>query len=278
MTRKIRLRNQSYDLDSRPLIMGILNVTPDSFSDGGNFFDIDKAIVHALEMVSQGADIIDVGGESTRPGSRGVTAQEEIDRVIPVIEALRKSNDCVISIDTTKAQVCEEALRFGADMLNDVSGLTRDPDMLNLLQRNKLPVIIMHSKGTPDVMQKDPHYDDLFGEISGFLLAQAHKARKAGSTEVIIDPGIGFGKTVDHNLQLLKHLDRIAELGFPVAVGPSRKSFIGKSLGLDVDQRLEATLAAAAIAVLKGADIIRLHDVQEGRRAVDLAHLIRNVD
>lgn len=275
MTRNIELGGRRFDLDRRPLLMGIVNVTPDSFSDGGRYLDRERAVRHALELESQGADIIDVGGESTRPGSAGISAAEEIERVIPVIRAIRQESAIPISIDTVKAAVLDAAAAAGADLLNDISGLTRDPGMFPLLRQLRLPVIIMHSKGTPDVMQRDPRYDDLFGEISGFLRRQAEKALEAGAPAAIIDPGIGFGKTVDHNLQLLKHLRRFAELGYPVAVGPSRKSFIGAILDLAVDQRLEGTLAATAISVLNGADIIRLHDVREGRRAADLAMCIR---
>jgi dihydropteroate synthase len=275
MARIIELGGRRFDLDERPLVMGILNVTPDSFSDGGRFLDCERAVGHALELERQGADIIDIGGESTRPGSGGISAEEEISRVVPVIAGIRAQSDIPLSIDTSKAAVFEAAANAGADLLNDISGLTRDPGMLLSLRQLRLPVIIMHSKGTPDVMQLDPRYDDLFGEISGFLRRQAERALEAGAPAAIIDPGIGFGKTVDHNLQLLKHLRRFAELGFPVAVGPSRKSFIGTVLDLSVDQRLEGTLAATAISVLNGADIIRLHDVREGRRAADLAMSIR---
>jgi dihydropteroate synthase len=196
---------------------------------------------------------------------------------MPVIEGIRRHSATPISIDTTKAGVARRAVGAGADMLNDVSGLTRDEDMLNVLRNNNLPVIIMHSKGTPAEMQLDPHYDDLMGEISQFLRTQAELALAAGAQAdgVFIDPGIGFGKTVEHNFKLLQKLGELRELGYPVAVGPSRKSFIGRALGLDIGDRLEATLAAAAVAVCNGASMVRLHDIREGRRAVDLAFRIR---
>ncbi len=275
-----RVGTRRFRLEERVLILGILNVTPDSFSEGGLHLDPEAAIRHALRMEAEGADIIDVGGESTRPFSQPVPAEEEIRRVIPVIEGIRRHTDIPISIDTVKSAVARAALAAGADMLNDVSGLTRDPDVLNVLRDNNLPVIIMHSKGTPAEMQLDPSYDDLIGEIKGFLIEQAERAIEAGAPDdgVIIDPGIGFGKTAEHNLTILKRLDAFVDSGYPVAVGPSRKSFIGKLLGLDVGERLEATLAASAIAVLNGASVVRLHDVRQGRRAVDLALKIREAE
>ena len=275
--RRLRIGASSFDLAERVVLVGILNVTPDSFSDGGLYLDPDRAARRALEMADEGADVVDVGGESTRPGSLPVAAGEELGRVVPVIEAVRRRSDIPISIDTTKAEVARAAVEAGADMLNDISGLTRDPEMLNVLRHNKLPVIIMHSKGEPAAMQDDPRYDDLIGEISDFLRAGAEAALAAGAPPggVVVDPGIGFGKTAEHNLTILKRLPELAALGYPLLVGPSRKSFIGAALGLEVDQRLESTLAAAAIAVANGASLVRLHDVKQGRRAVDLAAKIR---
>lgn len=275
MTRKLKLGKREFDLDNGALIMGILNVTPDSFSDGGRFSNLESALLHARKMVDDGADILDIGGESTRPGSKGVSQQQELDRVIPVIEKIRQESDVVISIDTCKSRVFAEAAKAGADMLNDVTGLTGDPDILLSLKENRLPVIIMHSKGTPEIMQNNPEYDDVIGEIKIFLQNQKKVALDAGCPQVIVDPGIGFGKTLEHNLKLFKHLAEFKELGCPVLMGPSRKSFIGMALGLDVEDRLEATLAASAISVITGADIIRLHDVKEGRRAVDIAFRIK---
>jgi len=278
--RVLRIGSKRFELDRRVVLLGILNVTPDSFSDGGLYLDPQSAMERALRMEEEGADAIDVGGESTRPGSRPVPAEEEIRRVVGVIEAIRRSSEIPISIDTTKAVVARAAVDAGADMLNDISGLTRDDEMLNVLRNNNLPVIIMHCKGTPVDMQRDPRYDDLIGEISGYLKKQAERALQAGAPAdgIVIDPGIGFGKTVEHNLTLLKRLPELAALGYPVAVGPSRKSFIGNALGLEVSERLEGTLAAAAAAVLGGASMVRLHDVREGRRAVDLALMIREAE
>lgn len=278
--RVLRIGSKRFELDRQVVLLGILNVTPDSFSDGGLYLDPQSAVEHALRMEEEGADAIDVGGESTRPGSRPVPPEEEIRRVVGVIEAIRLRSEIPISIDTTKAAVARAAVAAGADMLNDISGLTSDEEMLNVLRNNNLPVIIMHCKGTPVDMQRDPRYDDLIGEISGYLKKQAERALQAGAPAdgIVIDPGIGFGKTVEHNLTLLKRLPELAALGYPVAVGPSRKSFIGNALGLEVNERLEGTLAAAAVAVLGGASMVRLHDVREGRRAVDLALMIREAE
>ncbi len=276
----LRIGSNNFDLSKQVLIIGILNVTPDSFSDGGLHLGPKKAVHRALQMEAEGADIIDVGGESTRPGSLPISYEEECRRVMPVIEGIRRHSVIPISIDTTKASIARAAVEAGADMLNDISGLIRDPKMLNVLQDNKLPVIIMHSKGTPAEMQRDPHYDNLIGEITAFLRTRAEKALEAGAPAdgVIVDPGIGFGKTVEHNFTIIKRLVEITALGYPVAIGPSRKNFIGAALKLDVTQRLEGTLAAAAIAVLNGASLVRLHDVKEGRRAVDIALRIREAE
>lgn len=275
MARHILIGGKQFDLDQRPLLMGILNVTPNSFSDGGDFFSTEAAVERALQMLEEGADIIDIGGESSRPGSREVSGMEEIRRVVPVIEALRAETSAPVSIDTRKAAVCQAAVKAGADILNDISGLKHDTGMLNVLRQHRLPVIIMHMKGTPENMQQNPVYDDLLAEVCGFLKQQAAAAVEAGSPLVIIDPGIGFGKTTAHNLSLLKHVPRLRELGYPVLLGPSRKRFIGNLLNLMVHERLEGTLAAAAIGVANGADVIRLHDVKAGRRVIDMAHHIR---
>lgn len=280
MQGKLTIGSRNYDLAKKVLVLGVLNVTPDSFSDGGLFAEPEKAVRHALQMEADGADIIDVGGESTRPGSLPITPEEEIRRVAPVIKGIRRHSDIPVSIDTWKSGVAGAAVAEGADILNDTSGLTRDADMLKVLQDNKLPVIIMHSKGTPAEMQFNPRYDDLMGEITRFLLVQAQTARKAGAPEdgIIIDPGIGFGKTVEHNFTIIRRLSELAALGYPVAIGPSRKSFIGAALKLDANQRLEGTLAAAAAAVVNGAALVRLHDVRAGRRAVDIALRIREAE
>ncbi len=264
--------------DGRVLIMGILNVTPDSFSDGGRFLSPDAAVERALAMEKEGADIIDVGGESSRPGADPVPVEEELRRVLPVLERLRGKLRIPISIDTTKAEVAEAALRAGASIVNDISALRFDPAMAPLVAEFGAGLVLMHMLGTPKTMQQAPHYEDVVTEVRDFLAERAQYAQSQGIPReaIAVDPGIGFGKTVEHNLELLRRLPELVELGFPVLVGPSRKSFIGAILGLGVEERLEGTLAACAVAVVRGADILRVHDVKEVRRAADLAlHLRR---
>ena len=264
--------------DGRVLIMGILNVTPDSFSDGGRFLSPDAAVERALAMEKEGADIIDVGGESSRPGADPVPVEEELRRVLPVLERLRGKLRIPISIDTTKAEVAEAALRAGASIVNDISALRFDPAMAPLVAKFGAGLVLMHMLGTPKTMQQAPHYEDVVTEVRDFLAERAQYAQSQGIPReaIAVDPGIGFGKTVEHNLELLRRLPELVELGFPVLVGPSRKSFIGAILGLGVEERLEGTLAACAVAVVRGADILRVHDVKEVRRAADLAlHLRR---
>ena len=264
--------------DGRVLIMGILNVTPDSFSDGGRFLSPDAAVKRALIMEKEGADIIDVGGESSRPGAEPVPVEEELRRVIPVLERLRGKLRIPISIDTTKAEVAEAALRAGASIVNDISALRFDPAMASVVAEFGAGLVLMHMLGTPKTMQQAPHYEDVVREVRDFLAERALYAQSQGIPReaIAVDPGIGFGKTVEHNLELLRRLPELVELGFPVLVGPSRKSFIGAILGLGVEERLEGTLAACAVAVVRGADILRVHDVREVRRAADLAlHLRR---
>jgi len=265
------------DLSTRTLIVGILNVTPDSFSDGGLFLNVQEAVLHGVRMVEEGADILDVGGESTRPGSEPVSLEEESRRVLPVIEGLAKRVKVPLSIDTTKSQVAERALEAGAALVNDTSGLQDDPRISTVAAKNGAALVLMHRKGQPKVMQKDPRYDDLIGEIASFLKASARKAKEAGVGEdqIIIDPGLGFGKTLEHNVYILNHLEELSSLGMPVLVGPSRKSFIGKILDLPVEDRLEGTAAAVAAAVLKGAAVVRVHDVKEMVRVVRMADAIR---
>lgn len=273
----LKLGQKTYDFSvTRPLVMGVLNVTPDSFSDGGRFFQTTAAIKRAEEMIEEGADIIDVGGESTRPGSEPVPLDEELARVIPVIESLAKNTTLSISIDTYKPQVARAALEAGASIINDVYGL-RQPGMLELLSETKVSVVIMHMKGAPKTMQQNPTYQDVVKEVADFLNRQAEKAVGAGlkREEIIIDPGIGFGKTLEHNLLLLKNLSSLSALGFPVLVGPSRKSFIGLILDLPVEKRLEGTLAVIAQCVWEGANIVRVHDVKESLRVVKMVHAIR---
>jgi len=262
--------------------MGVLNVTPDSFSDGGKYLDPEAAVQHALAMIDEGADIIDVGGESTRPrsaaygeGAEPVSVEEELQRVIPVIERVAKLTDIPLSIDTYKAEVAREALRAGAVIVNDISGMRFDPSMPEIVAEAHASVIIMHIKGTPKTMQLNPTYDDLLGEITTSLSEGIALARSAGIEQIIIDPGIGFGKTTEHNLQLLACLEHFCALGYPVCVGASRKSFIGALLNLPVTDRLEGSLAAGVAAVLHGAHILRVHDVQATTRAVMIADAIK---
>ena len=269
-------RGELKGLGQRPLVMGILNVTPDSFSDGGKYYDPHKALEHAEMMASSGADIIDIGGESTRPGSESVGVQEELDRVMPVIEMLRREEEIAISIDTVKPEVAIEALKSGALMINDISALRESVKLAELAAEYEAYIVLMHIRGTPKNMQENTHYDNIIGEISGFLKDAAAKAIKGGvdKNRVIIDPGIGFGKSVDGNYVILKNLHEFTKLGYPVLLGASRKSFLGKTLGLDISQRMEASLAAACYAVLNGADIIRVHDVAETKRALTIVEKI----
>lgn len=270
-------RHGKLDFARRTLIMGIVNVTPDSFFDGGRRLDPGKAIADGAAMAASGADIIDIGGESTRPGARPVSEKDELARVLPVVQGLRREVKLPISIDTYKANVARAALDGGADIVNDISGLRFDPKMVSLVAAEKVPVVLMHMQGTPGTMQREPHYEDLVREVRDFLATQLYEAMDAGVTPegIIIDPGIGFGKTIEHNLQLLRDLSVLAALGQPLLVGVSRKTFIGKILNLPADERLEGSLAAAVAAVLAGANILRVHDVPATTRAVRVADAIR---
>ena len=256
--------------------MGILNVTPDSFSDGGRFFDTGRAVAHGLKMVKEGADVIDIGGESTRPGSRSVSAKEELKRVVPVIRRLSKKTRCPISIDTTKAQVAEAALDAGASIVNDISGLRFDANMAKTAAKYKAGCVLMHIKGTPRSMQRAPRYKDLMGEIISWLREGVRAALDAGlkRSNLMIDPGIGFGKTLEHNLRIIKGLSRFDVLRLPILVGPSRKSFIGKVLGLSADDRVLGTAASCALAAAGGAHMIRVHDVALMRQAIKISDAI----
>ena len=256
----------------RPLLMGILNVTPDSFSDGGRFADHDRAIAHGLQMLKDGADLIDVGGESTRPGAATVSPDEEMKRIIPVIEALCRTAGAVVSVDTMKAPVAQAAMEAGACVINDVSALTHDPDMKHVAKRYGAGVVLMHMRGTPQTMQKEPHYTDVVGEVSAYLGDRVRTLSGEGLRlgTLAIDPGIGFGKTMEHNLELLSQLEVLAELGLPLVVGVSRKSFIGKITGCEVDQRLAGSLAALSFCALKGAGVLRVHDVKESKQAAEI--------
>ena len=247
---------------SRPAVMGILNVTPDSFSDGGVFLSRESAIAHARRMADEGADIIDVGGESTRPGAQPVSTQEEIDRVVPVIEALREKISLPISIDTSKPEVMRAAVAAGAGFINDVRAL-RDEGALEAAASLQVPVCLMHMQGEPRGMQENPRYRDVLSEIGDFLRMRLQAARAAGipAQQLVIDPGFGFGKTLEHNLELLRGLKKLQSLGAPILVGLSRKSLIGKALGLPVEGRLQASVALALMAVQNSARIVRVHDV-----------------
>ena len=249
------------DFNRAPFIMGILNVTPDSFSDGGKFYDTGQAVQHALQMVDEGADMIDIGGESTRPGAEPVSVEEEMARVIPVIEAVRQQSNVLISVDTYKSTIAQKALEAGADMINDISGAQFDSRMLNVVKEADCPLIIMHIKGTPRDMQKNPYYDDVIGEIYAYFEDRLGALSDAGIDKVAIDPGIGFGKRIGDNLQLLRDLKDFTFLNKPILIGTSRKSFIGAVLQKETDQRLFGSLATQVLAVQNGAHIVRVHDV-----------------
>jgi len=255
------------------LVMGVLNLTPDSFHDGGSYPTHKAAVNRALEMVEEGADIIDIGGESTRPGAAPVSEREELGRVLPVIKGIRKQSEIMLSIDTTKATVAAEAIACGTTIVNDISALRSDPGMARVIARNKVFVVLMHMQGTPRTMQHNPTYDDPVREISDFLRKRIRVALGASipSRRIIVDPGIGFGKKLEHNLVILQNLNRFAALEVPILVGLSRKSFIEQILGSSAEDRLTGTIAANAIAVANAANIIRVHDVKEGRRTADIA-------
>ena len=272
----LKIGGREFDFAQRSFIMGILNITPDSFSDGGRFLDPEDAIAQAKKMLAHGADIIDVGAESTRPGSSPVSAEEEKRRVIPLINRLAKETKAVISIDTTKAEVARAALDCGAAMVNDISGLRFDPEMAKVVADFGVPVCIMHIQGRPKDMQANPVYSDLMAEIIDYLEKGLAIAKSAGilHEKIIIDPGIGFGKTADHNLEILRRLKELKVLGCPIMVGSSRKALIGAILGLPVDERVEGTAATVAVAIANGANIVRIHDVKEMARVVKMTDAI----
>jgi dihydropteroate synthase len=257
--------------------MGILNVTPDSFSDGGEYLELNKAIEHGLGMANDGADIIDVGGESTRPYSKKISTNEEIDRVIPVIEALHKELTIPVSIDTYKSDVAREALNVGASMINDISALRFDPHMASIASNAEIPLILMHMKGTPDNMQENPTYDDLISEIMEFLKHAIKRSVTAGIKEdlIIVDPGIGFGKTFDDNLKIIKELFRFGSLQMPILLGTSNKSFIGHILDKEVHERDIGTMATIATGVMNGAHIVRVHNVKKAVETVKITDSIK---
>lgn len=272
------VRGRAIELGRRTLVMGILNVTPDSFSDGGRFAERGRAVERAFELISQGADILDIGGESTRPGSEPVSLDAELERVLPVIEAVREKSGVPISIDTNKAEVAVRALAAGADIINDVSALRFDPEMAGAAAGSGAPLILMHMLGTPRTMQKNPAYDSLFSEIVAFLEERIRHATDSGVErgQIIIDPGIGFGKTREHNLSLIRGLDVFACLDRPILLGASRKRFIGAVLDRAEGERELGTAVANVFGISGGAHIIRVHDVAFHREAAAMADAIRD--
>lgn len=269
---------KSLDL-STPRVMGIVNVTPDSFSDGGKFFSPDAALAQARALVEDGADILDIGGESTRPGSQPVSVQQEIDRVAPVIEAISAEFNVPISIDTLKTNVMRAAVAAGAGLINDVNAL-RSEGALQAAAELNVPVCLMHMQGTPQTMQQEPHYDDVVKEVEDFLLGRVAACQQVGigADKIILDPGFGFGKRARHNLRLMKHLSRFTAMPYPVLVGVSRKSIIGNMLKVSVEDRLAGSLSLAAISVWQGAKLIRTHDVKATKQAIDLANHVLQVN
>lgn len=266
----------SLKLRERTHIMGIVNVTPDSFSDGGKFLSKDRAVEHALELVEEGADILDVGGESSRPGSDPVSLDTEMDRVIPVVDGIRKFSSCPISIDTTKAVIAIEALEHGANIINDISALRFDWGMVDVAVKYDAPVILMHMLGMPKTMQIAPAYRNVVGEIISFFQERCAFARSYGVRKLLIDPGFGFGKTVEHNLEMLQRLSEFQSVELPLVIGTSRKSFIGALTGDDAQHRLAGTIATNVYAIMHGAQILRVHDVKEIKRAALLADALRS--
>lgn len=274
-----RFRNHTYDLNSRTYIMGVLNITPDSFSDGGKYFDskvkIEKVIEDAIKMEKDGADFIDIGGESTKPGSESISLDEELERVVPVILALQKKISIPVSIDTYKHQVAEEALKAGAEIVNDISGFNFDDKLPEVTRKFNASCVLMHIKGTPENMQQNPEYDDVVEEVYDYLKKAVMLAENYGIKQIFTDVGIGFGKNLEHNLTLIKNQSRFKKLGYPILLGLSRKSFIDKIFPTPMDERLEGTIAANSIGILKDANIIRVHDVLENKRAARIADRLK---
>lgn len=260
------------------LLMGILNVTPDSFSDGGHYFKKNSAVKHALKMVDEGVDIIDIGGESTKPFSDPVSLDEELSRVLPVIEAVRKETDVCISIDTTKSEVANQALELGASIINDVSAMEVDKDMIDIALKFDCPIVLMHMKGTPKNMQENPQYSSLISDIISYLNNRIDFviSRGVDRKKIIIDPGIGFGKSVENNFEIINNLNQFTKLGYPVLLGASRKSFIGITLEVPENDRIEGSLAANVIGLQKGVSVFRVHDVDQTRKALTIAKKILN--
>jgi dihydropteroate synthase len=277
---KLAWRNFSLDFSQKTYIMGILNVTPDSFSDGGRFFNPASATSRGIQMAEEGADIIDIGGESTRPGSEPLSIEEELRRTIPIVGTLAKRIDVPISIDTYKSEVAKMALDAGASIVNDISGLRFDPGMAKVVAGYKVPVVVMHIKGSPKDMQKNPVYEALIPEIVDYFRERIRSATESGipKDKIIIDPGIGFGKTSEHNIEIINKLDEFTLLEKPVLIGPSRKAFLGKMLGdVPAGERLEATAAAVSISIMKGANLVRVHDVKEMVRVAKVADAVKRM-
>ncbi len=272
----LRARGRLIPLHAGPLIMGVLNVTPDSFSDGGRYLDPGAAVDHAVEMVAQGADLIDIGAESTRPGAEPVDQEEERRRLIPVVRAVCRAVSVPVSVDTTKAAVARQALDAGAALVNDISALRYDSGMKPLIAETGAGLVLMHMQGTPKTMQQAPSYRDVIEEVRQFFVERIGTALEAGiaAEQILLDPGIGFGKNLEHNLRLLARLDAFVALGYPVLVGVSRKAFIGQVLARPVDERLMGTAAAVAVAILRGARVIRVHDVAPLR---DVAKMVEAI-
>lgn len=272
---KYTFAGADYDFGTRTFLMGVLNITPDSFSDGGRYFDsvvkLDKVVEDALLMQKAGADFIDVGGESTRPGAQKISIAEELERVVPVVNTLSRKLSIPISIDTYKSEVADECLKEGACIVNDISGFRFDKDIAGVTAKHNASCVLMHIKGTPENMQKDPVYNDVVMEVLGYLRTSADIAKEAGVSQIIVDPGIGFGKSLEHNLELIRNVGILKELGYPVLIGLSRKSFIDKIVPTPVEERIFGTISANTIAINYGADILRVHDVNENFKAVKIA-------
>lgn len=274
----IQIKGRNCTLGQRTWLMGILNITPDSFSDGGLYYNKQNAVNRGLQLIEEGADILDIGGESSRPGSDPITAEEEKKRILPVLSEIRKKTDTFISVDTTKSEVLKAALDQGADILNDISGMRFDPKMLELASEKNIPVVIMHMKGTPKNMQKRPKYKNVIEEIKSFLKKRVKTALKTGikKNKIIIDPGIGFGKRLKDNLIIIGNLSSFSELDLPILIGVSRKSFIENLLNVTPDQRIEGTIASSLVSVLQGAHILRSHDIASLKKAVIVTEAIMN--
>lgn len=273
----VSIREHILEFGKKTFCMGILNITPDSFSDGGKYLDSKIALEKALELEKDGADIIDIGGESSRPGADTISVKEELDRVMPVLKELVKRVKIPISIDTYKTEVAKEVLEAGADIINDITGLHNNEQLAKLVAKYDAGIIIMHMLGTPKTMQANPEYKDLIGDIITYFKKSIDIAKANGISEdkIIIDPGIGFGKTIEHNLEIIRKLSAFKKIGRPVLIGTSRKAFIGNILNLPVNERLEGTAASVAISIMNGADIVRVHDVQKMQRIIKMADAIK---